>query len=197
MCGKQATEGIVTIEFGINAFDDPRTKKNLCANILLDQIIIEYNSEILKNLTNLGLSYKAAFMYSDLNPATGPSKLNKKKTLQRMIELQAPLYSLRKILLQKSMGKNIDNSIKKYHKQFLANIEKQKPHSQKQRELKDKQIETINKIKKIDKTLIDLNFDVAVCLRHIYFGLAGEKDDYLTSNKTLLELDVENQNITL
>jgi len=41
-----------------------------------------------------------------------------------MIELQAPLYSLRKILLQKSMGKNIDNSIKKYHKQFLANIEK-------------------------------------------------------------------------
>lgn len=55
--------------------------------MMLDHVIIEYNNETLKSLTNLGLEYKIANNFSDLFPATGPSKLNKKKTLMRMIEL--------------------------------------------------------------------------------------------------------------
>lgn len=34
----------------------------------------------------------------------------------------------------------------------------------------------------MDKVLVDLNFDVVICLRKIYFGLAGDRDDYLTAN---------------
>lgn len=46
--------------------------------------------------------------------------------------------------------------------------------------MKEQQIKMIQKIKKIDKSLVDLNFDVTVGLRKIYFGLAGDKGDFLT-----------------
>ncbi|MFM7857207.1 MAG: hypothetical protein ACKO96_36130, partial [Flammeovirgaceae bacterium] len=59
----------------------------LQVNIQVDQIVIEYNNEILKNLTNLALEYRIAFNFSDLHAALGPNRINKKKTLQRMIEL--------------------------------------------------------------------------------------------------------------
>lgn len=100
LCGKLNTDPAIAIELGINAFDDARQKKNLQCNIALDQLIIEYNNEILKALTSTVLQYKILFNFSDLHPAPGPSKLNKKRTLQRMIELQAPLYVLKKYLLR-------------------------------------------------------------------------------------------------
>lgn len=87
MCGKISSEPAISIEAGINAFDDPRRKKNLQVNVQVDQIVIEYNNEILKNLTNLALEYRIAFNFSDLHAALGPNRINKKKTLQRMIEL--------------------------------------------------------------------------------------------------------------
>ena len=86
LCGKLNTDPAIAIELGINAFDDARHKKNLQCNIALDQLIIEYNNEILKALTSTILQFKIVFNFSDLYPAPGPSKLNKKRTLQRMIE---------------------------------------------------------------------------------------------------------------
>lgn len=76
LCGKLSNEPAISIEVGINAFDDPRIKKNLQCNIALDQLIIEYNNEILKNITSLVLQYKVLFNFSDLHPAPGPSKFN-------------------------------------------------------------------------------------------------------------------------
>lgn len=55
----------------------------------------------------------------------------------------------------------------------------------------------IQDIRKLDRGLVELNFDVAVCLKRIYFGLAGEKEDYMTSSSTMVEVSVENQNISL
>jgi hypothetical protein len=45
--------------------------------------------------------------------------------------------------------------------------------------------------------LRELQFDVVIKLHKLYFGLAGEKEDYLTANSTQLEVCVENKNITL
>jgi len=99
LCGKLNTDPAIGIELNINAFDDARQKKKLTCIIGLDQLIIEYNNDILKALTSTILEYKILFNFSDLHPAPGPSKANKKRTLQRMIELQAPLYVLKKVLL--------------------------------------------------------------------------------------------------
>lgn len=56
-----------------------------------------------------------------------------------MIELQAPLYVLKKALLRSSLT---DEAIKTYHMQFLKEKEEAKPESVKKKEMKDKQIET-------------------------------------------------------
>lgn len=69
LCGKQAGEPVIQIDVGINAFDDPKVKKNLQLNVLLDQVVVEYNNEILKSLTSLGLEYKIASFFGDLYPA--------------------------------------------------------------------------------------------------------------------------------
>ncbi len=87
LCGKQVNEAAITIDIGINAFDDPRIKKNLQLNLVLDHLIVEYNNEILKSLTNLGLEYKVLTRFSDLLKAPGPTKINKHRNLWRMIEL--------------------------------------------------------------------------------------------------------------
>ncbi len=70
----------------------------------LDQLIIEYNNEILKALTNLALQYRIGFNFTDLYPAPGPSKINKRRNLHRMIELQAPLFLIKKMVLKKGMA---------------------------------------------------------------------------------------------
>jgi len=103
LCGKQVSDSALTIDIGINAFDDPRIRKNLQATIVLDQVIIEYNNEILKNLTNLGLDFKIVNNFTDLYPAPGPSKANPKRTLWRMLEMQAPLFALKKQILRNSI----------------------------------------------------------------------------------------------
>jgi hypothetical protein len=51
LCGKLNTDPAIGIELSINAFDDARQKKKLTCIIGLDQLIIEYNNEILKALT--------------------------------------------------------------------------------------------------------------------------------------------------
>lgn len=54
MCGKQSnigTSGAITVDAVINAFDDPAMKKKMTLAVALDNIIIEYNSEILKSFT--------------------------------------------------------------------------------------------------------------------------------------------------
>lgn len=91
----------------------------------------------------MAIDYKIATMFSDLHPAPGPSKINKKKNLMRMIELQAPLYNLKKILLSSTIRGEFDDSIKKYHKEWLAKVEEKKPHQQKQRETKDQHMKVI------------------------------------------------------
>jgi hypothetical protein len=197
MCGKISSEPAISIEAGINAFDDPRRKKNLQVNVQVDQIVIEYNNEILKNLTNLALEYRIAFNFSDLHAALGPNRINKKKTLQRMIELQAPLFAIKKQMLKSVLGRNVDFGIKILYEKHIKAKEESKPQVQKQKEDREKQIETINKIKKLDRALRELQFDVVIKLHKLYFGLAGEKEDYLTANSTQLEVCVENQIITL
>lgn len=197
LCGKLNTDPAIAIELGINAFDDARQKKNLQCNIALDQLIIEYNNEILKALTSTVLGFKILFNFSDLHPAPGPSKLNKKRTLQRMIELQAPLYVLKKQLLRQTLGGDHDENIRKFHAKFLQEKEEAKPEAVKKKEMKDKQVETAQKMRKLDKQLAELNLDVAIQLRKIYFGLAADKDEYVTSGQTLLEVGIDNQSITI
>lgn len=78
MCGKQSnlgTSGAITVDAVVNAFDDPALKKKITLAVALDQIIIEYNSEILKSFTELALEYRIAFNYSDLVKAPGSKKL--------------------------------------------------------------------------------------------------------------------------
>lgn len=134
MCGKQSSDSALTIDIAVNIFDDPRTKKNLQVSVFLDHVIVEYNNEILKSLTSVLLEYKVATMFSDLHGAMKASKLNKNKSLMRMIELQAPLYALKKQILKGSINGNFDESIKDYHKKWIIKIEDTKPHTQKQRE---------------------------------------------------------------
>ena len=52
-----------------------------------------------------------------------------------------------------------------------------KTRAQLRRELKDKELSKIQKIKAIDALLIDLNFDVSIALKQIYIGLVADRDD--------------------
>lgn len=52
-------------------------------------------------------------------------------------------------------------------------------------------------MRKLDKQLTELNLDVAIQLRKIYFGLAADKDEYVTTGQTLLEVGIDNQSITI
>jgi hypothetical protein len=63
--------------------------------------------------------------------------------------------------------------------------------------MKEKQVEMHHKIRKLDRSLLDINLDVAIAIRKIYLGLTGDREDYLTAHQTLFELAVENQNISL
>ena len=114
-----------------------------------------------------------------------------------MIELQAPLYVLKKVLLKQTLQGDFDDLIKKFHAQFLKEKEDEKPEAVKKKEMKDKQIETAQKMRKLDKQLAELNLDVAIQLRKIYFGLAADKDEYVTSGQTMLEVGIDNQSINI
>lgn len=75
---------------------------------------------------------------------------------------------------------------------FLKGIEDKKPEALKQKELKEKHLKTIQQIRKLDRGLVDINFEVAMCLKRIYMGLAGEKQDLITSSSTLVEVSIDN-----
>jgi hypothetical protein len=85
MCGKQTnigTTGAITVDAVVNAFDDPALKKKITLAVAQDQIIIEYNSELLKSFTELALEYRIAFNYSDLVKAPGGKKLSIERKTQ-------------------------------------------------------------------------------------------------------------------
>jgi sulfur transfer complex TusBCD TusB component (DsrH family) len=46
-----------------------------------------------------------------------------------MIEMQAPLYAIKKQLLKRTMEGNFDKAISKYHMDHLIALEEKKPHS--------------------------------------------------------------------
>ena len=97
LCGASNNNAGISIHVKLNLFHDPKkTKMSLGCQLTLDQFVIEYNNEILKALTSLVVQYKIGFMFSDLVPAPGPSAKNRHRCLQRIVELQAPLYALRK-----------------------------------------------------------------------------------------------------
>jgi hypothetical protein len=71
------------------------------------------------------MQFKHIFNFKDLFPA--PSHKNKKKrNLSRRIELQAPLYALRKLLLHKAWTVS-DTAIKEYQAKLWQQIEQNKP----------------------------------------------------------------------
>lgn len=51
MCGKIFNEPTISIELSVNAFDDPALKQKVVLTLKVNQIIIEYCSEIFKNMT--------------------------------------------------------------------------------------------------------------------------------------------------
>jgi hypothetical protein len=86
MCGKasnMATSGAITIDAVVNAFDDPGLKKKVTLAVALEQIIVEYNSEILKSFTELAMENRIAFNFGDLFPAPGLNKM----TIERRVQL--------------------------------------------------------------------------------------------------------------
>lgn len=86
LCGKQPNiDAFLTIDISANIFDEPGLKKKINLNMCIDQIIVEYCNDIMKSLTDLGIQYKLAFNYSDMKPAKGPNKLNKKRGLQTTV----------------------------------------------------------------------------------------------------------------
>ena len=93
-------------------------------------------------MTNLGLQYKCAFNFSDLRKAPSANKVNKKKSLERMLQIQAPLFFLRKFMLKKSL-KVTNEAVFNYQKKWYIEKENSKPQSVKQKELKEKQYATI------------------------------------------------------
>ncbi len=54
-----------------------------------------------------------------------------------------------------------------------------------------------NQIRKVDRVLKDIDFDMAIGLRKIYVGLKGDKEDYLTGDQTLVEVNIDTQAINI
>jgi hypothetical protein len=52
-------------------------------------------------------------------------------------------------------------------------------------------------VKKLDKALADVNFDVGISLKSVYLGLTADNEDLLIQNQTLVELGIDNQSIHL
>lgn len=100
-----------------------------------------------------------------------------------MIELQAPLYVVKKLALRKIMSEcKLDEAIKKYHMRWIQDIEDRKDPAIKLKEVKEKQVKLAHTIRKIDKAIIDLNFDAIIQINKVYVGLASDRDDYFTAN---------------
>ncbi len=56
LCGKAPNlDAAITIDVSFNIFDEPGLKKKLQLSTSIDQIFVEYNNEILKSLTDIGL----------------------------------------------------------------------------------------------------------------------------------------------
>jgi hypothetical protein len=75
-----------------------------------------------------------------------------------------------------------DAAVINYQKKFYLDKEKSKSKSEQMREIKEKQFATIQKIKELDKTLSDLNFDVNIAFKNIYLGVTGDRDDPFVSS---------------
>ncbi len=51
MCGKNFSEPAISIDLQANVFDDPGLKQKVSFMLNINQILIEYCSEIFKNMT--------------------------------------------------------------------------------------------------------------------------------------------------
>ena len=143
MCGRQSQiDSTITIDLSLNIFDDPSIKKKLVLAVQLDQVIIEYTNDILKNLTDIGIAYKLAFNYADLKPAIKAGKKNRKRCIMRRLQLQGILYAIRKQMIKLS-NKVPDEIIKSYAKAFYRAKEKNKTKTQQLKEAKEKQLDMI------------------------------------------------------
>ena len=162
---------------------------SLGCEITLDQLIIEYNNDILKALTNLAVQYKIGFMFSDLCPAPGATSKNRHRCLQRKVELQAPLYALRQSVARRSINKDLTEGISRYHAEWIKEKEEKEKenHVEYQKKTKEKQKELRKTLEKVDKSIAELNLDVNIQINKIYLGLVNDRDDKFTPGQTLLE----------
>lgn len=105
LSGKQSNlDAFLAVEVSANIFDEPGLKKKINVSVGLDQVVVEYCNDILKSLTDLGLTYKLAFNYGDMKPALKPNKLNKKRSLQTKLQYYTPLYTLKKLMLRRALN---------------------------------------------------------------------------------------------
>jgi hypothetical protein len=189
-CGAVNNTAGLSINVKLNLFHDPKkTKMTLGCQLTLDQLVFEYNNDILKALTNLAVQYKIGFMFSDLCPAPGPTAKNRFRCLQRRVALQAPLYAMRKQLTQRSLKKDLDGAIVKYQAEKVKErVEKEKEdHIEYQKKVKEGQRELRKSLEKLDKDIAELNCDVNIQINRIYLGLVNDRDDRITPGQTLLE----------
>ncbi len=73
------------------------------------------------------------------------------------------------------------------------NISKQE---RKQQQKKEEMI-LLKTIKGVDLQLDNINFDISIILKTFYIGLTSDRDDPLIPQQTLMEFEIENQNVSL
>ncbi len=174
----------------MNAFDDPAITKKLSFTFTLDQFLIEYCNNVFKNLSNLILEYKIAFVLSSLVSAP------KKRPLQIRIEFLTTFYVLKQAIIRKA-AKVPDTAVLRYFAALKKEQEDARPSHVKRREQKEKELAQIDKIKKLDAKLSGIDYDVLVKFNNISMGITGDRDDYLIGRQTLIEYGLENQQIRL
>ena len=171
---------------------------NADCNITLDRLIIEYNNDILKALTKLGVEYKILFMFSDLRPAPGPTSKNRHRYLQRTIQYQTAIYSLRLALLKKSLTCKIDvvqNTIAKIGSEIkkAKEEEEKKDHVKYQMMQKDQRKNIRKTLEKVDKAIQELNAKANIQINKIYLGLTNDQENTQLPGQTMLEAGLSDQ----
>mmetsp|Transcript_26822 Transcript_26822/g.25871 ORF Transcript_26822/g.25871 Transcript_26822/m.25871 type:complete len:172 (-) Transcript_26822:810-1325(-) len=143
MKGWTSNDPTIAIEVSLNAFAGPSVKQKVTLKLDINKILIEYCSEIFKNMTKVILQYKMLFNYGDLhNSPNDPILTTYKKCLQRQIEYQTSLYALKKVYLKKSWNVS-DEAITNYQKKWYQLRDENKSKAEKKREEKEKDLALI------------------------------------------------------
>jgi hypothetical protein len=113
-------------------------------------------------MTQIILQFRHIFNYSDLYKSPNVRGVHLyKKSLQRRIELQAPLYALRKALLH-SAWITSKEAILNYQLKLWEFKKQNKSKQEKKKEQKEKEMIILRTIKNIDSKLDNINFDVSI-----------------------------------